>query len=795
MKASILRTWRAVAEHLGLTLLLLLAAAAFVQYDVLWRWDKLLYDAQLSMWHRPVSDNIVIIAVDDDSLNRLGHWPWPRSLHARLLKRLQREAPRAIGLDILFSEADATHPAADQALAQAISASGNVVLPVYLSQSSPHAVPVEALPLPLFTRAAAALGHVNLDLDEDGIARRIFLREGIGKPHWLHYSLALLEVAGEPSPLQQSIERAMQSARDDDYSPMLWSRRFPYLIPYAGPPEHFTRIGYAQVLAGEYPQNLFRDKIVLIGATAPGLGDAFPTPLSGQGGTMSGVEIIANIVDALQHHVFIRPINKPWLTVITLVLIALPLLAYPYLKPATTLLLLFGTIGATLLLFALLLWLAGIWLPLSTILLFQLLGYPLWSWRRLDLAMRQINKELAKLLDLQQSMRLSRHRRIEHEIAFIRLFTPIKAWVLQDLHGQTISGEGVTPRCNFNHLTDKNWRFDGHRLWAQVNYHQQTCRLGLSLAQDTQLDEHKLSLLNHLLTQDFDDNNQQKAIAEDRLQAKTRQLQAAGREYQQLRRIIDDSLAGMADGVLICDARGQILLSNHRAAWYLCGDDDARINEQPLPTLLDDIELKQGDLWSELLQSVLFRQQRVLARARHRSGRDLMIEVSPLTLIENAQTGFIINLSDISLLKNSERKRNQVLDFLSHDLRAPLSSMLAMIELARSKSSLSEMRAMSIPRCIWRNSFYSYHAPAQMKTCISTMSISTISYSTPSISYGRCRTGNRFASNRCSSMRSAGPRPKATCSNALSSTCCRTRSNTARKTAKSRYGFPAANRK
>ena len=681
-----------LAEHVALVALVLLIAALFVWKDVLWRWDNLIYDAQLSLWSRPAAQDIVIIAIDDQSLNDLGRWPWPRSVHAQLLRQLQTEAPRAIGLDIIFSEPDAANAQSDQALADAMAASGKVVLPVYMSQSSANAVPLEALPLPAFTRNAAALGHVNLDISRDGIARRVFLREGIGQPHWLHYALALLKLTGDVAETVQRAEQASES--DADYSPMQWSREAPFLIPYAGAPGHFTRIGYSQVLAGVYPQDFFRDKIVLIGTTAEGMGDAFPTPLSGHSRNMPGVEIVANIIDALQHDLQINEVGRPWLLAISLLLIALPLLAYPYVRPATTLLALFGFISSTILLVALLLWLFSIWLPASTILLFQLLSYPLWSWRRLDLALRHIHQEIDQLTQRQQAMSLQRKRQIDDEIRFIKLFVPIKSWVMLTADDQVVAGEGAAPRCNLSRLEYARWRIDGHRYWARVEYRGQACRLGLSLGLDAQINEQHQQLLDNLLTGAPPQRAASRSLVEDVLQAGIGRVQAAGDHYEQLRRIIDDSLAGMADGILICNGRGQVMLSNRRAAWYLCGDDDAIVQRQPLSELLAEVDLKEGDSWPLLLQRVLFERKRILARAQHHSGRDLMIEISPLTLTEDRLDGFIINLSDISLLKNSERKRNQILDFLSHDLRSPLSSMLAMIELARNKSSLAEMRAM-----------------------------------------------------------------------------------------------------
>ena len=182
-------------EHYFLIALLSLTAALFVHNDILWRWDNLLYDAQLSFWSRTVSDDIIIIDIDDESLEQLGRWPWPRSIHAQIINKLDQESPRAIGLDIIFNEPDSNNPVSDILLARAIRKSGKVVLPIFMAQESSNATPIEALPLPEFTFNAAALGHVHIDLSDDGIARRVFLKEGIGEPHWMHYSLALLSVS------------------------------------------------------------------------------------------------------------------------------------------------------------------------------------------------------------------------------------------------------------------------------------------------------------------------------------------------------------------------------------------------------------------------------------------------------------------------------------------------------------------------------------------------------------------------------------------------------------------------
>ncbi len=680
-----------VLEHLILVAILASISGLFVHNSVLWRWDNLLYDAQLSFWTRTVSDEIIIVAIDDESLRELGRWPWPRSIHASLIDKLELESPRAIGLDIIFSEPDAYDAESDVLLARALRASGKVVLPVFMSQKSSNSYPMEALPLPELTSHAAALGHVHVNISDDGIARRVYLREGIGEPYWKHFSLALLSITEGAVELERDFDIAKQR---DQYSPMQWYREYPFLIPFAGPPGHFQQIGYSQVMSGEYSKGLFRDKLVLIGTTAEGLSDALPTPLSGNSGRMPGVEIIANIVDSILNDLRIIELETPWLILMTALLVALPMLIYPYLNPASTLLVLFFIVVGTLTLVALLLWLFRLWVPVSTILLFQFISYPLWSWRRLVLAMRHINVELNRLSARQKALSMHGDRNVTDEVRFINLFSPIDGWVLQDENGQTLISEGSAPVYNLSHLAPGDWSVDGCSYWALVPYENKSCRLGLSIRADAEITNEEMRLLNSLINSPREAAFDQRFYVEDVVQSKISQVQALGREFEALRRIIDDSLAGMADGLLICSSRGQVMLSNHRAGWYLYDDDNATLDGESLTHVVEHIRLKDGASWTSLLQKVLFGQERVLANARHHSGRELMIEISPLRIIGDVFDGFVVNFSDISLLKASEQKRNEALNFLSHDLRSPLSSMIALIELAKNKTSVDEMHSM-----------------------------------------------------------------------------------------------------
>ena len=113
--------------------------------------NRLIQDALMSLQRRAVDrSDVIIVAIDDKSIAALGRWPWRRSFHAELIDRIDKDAPRAIGMDVLLTEADLRFPGDDAALAAALSRSGKVVLP--LMMQSLNGVPSVVEPHP---RAAA----------------------------------------------------------------------------------------------------------------------------------------------------------------------------------------------------------------------------------------------------------------------------------------------------------------------------------------------------------------------------------------------------------------------------------------------------------------------------------------------------------------------------------------------------------------------------------------------------------------------------------------------------------------
>src|ERR1700680_3204629 len=118
-------------------------------------------------------DDIVIVAIDEPSIARLGQFPWARSRMARALDIIARGQPKVIALDVLYSEP--TTAADDEELAASIARAGNVVTAAQLIDSGDSKRITWLEPLPAIKEASAAVGHSNVITDTDGVARELLL--------------------------------------------------------------------------------------------------------------------------------------------------------------------------------------------------------------------------------------------------------------------------------------------------------------------------------------------------------------------------------------------------------------------------------------------------------------------------------------------------------------------------------------------------------------------------------------------------------------------------------------------
>ncbi|GAB5486857.1 MAG: CHASE2 domain-containing protein [Parasphingorhabdus sp.] len=363
-------------EWMGVALAASLLIVGLIQWDGLSEFDNLIYD-QLSDLNRPAaSEEILIVAIDEDSLSAFGKWPWSRDRHVELFEKMATARSEVIAFDILLSEA--SDPKTDSRLAQSISANPNLYLPVHFVFPGANGAEFDLKePVSPIKESAQGLGHVNLVFDKDGMVRRSSLcfEDTAGKI-WPH----LMEQA-----YRQANDHASSAfARQSDCTQKL-------LLPYAARGS-YTTISYAALVNGEMPTSFLRDKVVLVGATAQGLGDQHPVPMR-DGGTLAGVEIMANLYSALLDDSFITPLPKWQQLVLSLLPVWILLAGFWRWRPRTTIFvsisLIFLVLIASLALLSIKVWFAP-----GAALAGLVFVYPIWGWRRLQSTSDFMDEEL-----------------------------------------------------------------------------------------------------------------------------------------------------------------------------------------------------------------------------------------------------------------------------------------------------------------------------------------------------------------------------------------------------------------
>ncbi|MCP5282268.1 MAG: CHASE2 domain-containing protein [Rhodoferax sp.] len=372
-----LQEWRL----LSLLLLVFLLLAQRGQWFE--RLDNGLYDTRVSWDGRPAPSDILILAIDETSLARVGRWPWSRQVLAQVIERLTQAGAGPVLVDVILAEPQQDDPAADAHLAQAIAAHGRVVLPVFM----PGAGVATVRPLAQFA-AVARLGHAQALVDKDGVTRRYLAWEQGDGVTYPHLALALREAA--------RAAHGAAAATADAGTTGATER----LVPFAGPAGHFARIPVVDLLDGRVDPARLRGATILIGATATGLGDTVVTPLAGVNGAMPGVEFVAHVLDAERQGVLRQTVSVPVQMGVGAGVVVLYLVALLLLSPRRALVLTVVLAAGLPVLAWTVMTQAGWWCPIAAVVLTVLLAYPLWSWRRLEASLVTMTRETARMATL-----------------------------------------------------------------------------------------------------------------------------------------------------------------------------------------------------------------------------------------------------------------------------------------------------------------------------------------------------------------------------------------------------------
>jgi serine/threonine-protein kinase len=333
--------------------------------DAIGTLERRFYDFASTSSGRQPSDRIAVIAIDDQSIANIGRWPWTRDVHAQLIDQLSAAKAKTIVYTTFFFEPqtdrglvfirklkEALGPQANEALHQVIAdaeltldtdaklatsikKAGNVLLPAYFVLGEPQGKADQPLPgymarsaidetagfsMPAIRgqypiedigSAAAGIGHLDQLNDVDGAVR--------DDPLLVNYygkavpSMALLAAAASLNLGRgdirlhpgESVQIGKLRVKTDEAARML-----PQFYKGKDGKPAFAVDSFFDVLSGKIPAGKYRDKIVLVGATAAGVGTVFPTP--GYPG-LSPAEMMAHITSSiLGEHFIVQPAWGVW---------------------------------------------------------------------------------------------------------------------------------------------------------------------------------------------------------------------------------------------------------------------------------------------------------------------------------------------------------------------------------------------------------------------------------------------------------------------------------------------------
>lgn len=290
---------------------------------------------------------VIIVAIDEESLNRIGQWPWPRTILASLVDRLREAGAITVGLDIILAEPDRSSlgnlwdlykdlpqadmvrdaltslPDPDATLAAsllqlpsvgafALSAEGSHDAPKHLAgfavqgddpQQFVFDAPNVIDTIEIYDQSFKGLGFVNFIPDPDLIVRRVPLLMKYEDELYPSFVAELLRVAQGASSYLVKSSGASGEENFGQQTGIAFVRVGDAVIPTDGAgqlliydtghsPERF--VSAWKVLDGSLPPETFAGKVVLVGATATALYDMRATPLSA---ISPGVEIHAQLIE------------------------------------------------------------------------------------------------------------------------------------------------------------------------------------------------------------------------------------------------------------------------------------------------------------------------------------------------------------------------------------------------------------------------------------------------------------------------------------------------------------------
>ena len=602
-----------------------LLVAVFVFFASNYHWlrapDNFIFDTLLPVKKVTPAEDIVIVEIDQQSIDTFGRWPWPRSIHSELIDQLTQAD--VVFFDVIFAEKNIQDPQGDKKLVNSVKNHGRVVLPIHMELLRNKGQLIEVPPMQSLYYVAAGLGHVHVNCDDKGICRSFFLRQGVGEAYWPHVSVELLNVLGQSSlhteESQQNFLAQTETVSEADdvatdkkqeslnaNSFMLLHRKAERFFPFLRASDAYVNISYEDVVRGVYPLDFFEGKVVFVGATAIGLGDYLATSQ----GLFPGVVLNAIAFDGMRQDKLIREEHSVFLAFLSALFTFLVALILGRLSPFRFIVSVL-LVNVFLFLFSYLaLNVFNVWLMISPIIIGLLVYYPIWNWFKLQMALTFLKRSL---------------------YAF----------------------ENDTSRRDIAPIFSSN--FSG--------------------SMDAVISEDSVEIVTNTIAR----------------------LEFAIKQAEFSQRVVSQSLANLQDAVVILDTEARPVLANDLARhWFDCNlNSMLGKHDRSFVSFFED---KNAELMESAIQRVVDGGtiESFSFQMLHKSGaiRYVLANINKIELFDTSESGaitkagknFIISVfTDVTAIKMAEQSKLDTLNFLSHDLRSPMVSVLAVIDMHQHK--------------------------------------------------------------------------------------------------------------
>lgn len=266
-----------------------------------------------------IDDRIVILEISESDIKRQGRWPWSDRMFADLVTKVSAAKPAVIGIDKYL---DIPVAEGRKELIAAIKKAGNVINVTRLEEEDK-----QGIELPPDLSEVSQEAFANIPSESGSLIRRALLAVDYDAFAFLAARIYLEKKANISINFDNSDPKNIKFTIGNRVIPRITSnfggyrnidaRGYQTLINYRGKEKSFKHISAADVLAGRFDPNVFRDRIVLIGITAVSVKDSYPSPFSTGDEVMYGVEFHANIASqiisaGIDNRPFIQVWSEEW---------------------------------------------------------------------------------------------------------------------------------------------------------------------------------------------------------------------------------------------------------------------------------------------------------------------------------------------------------------------------------------------------------------------------------------------------------------------------------------------------